>query len=109
MGTFSVTIRIGDLGGTSFQEVEAMADTGATTTVIPHTILVGLGIKPSRQEAFEYANGQQTRLDMAQATAQAEDGKPSLGSFLAKTECPRCWAPTRWKGCSWLWTHTTSG
>ena len=35
MGTFNVTIRIGDLGRTRFQEVEAMADTGATTTVIP--------------------------------------------------------------------------
>lgn len=72
MGTFSVTIRIVDLGGTRFEEVEAMADTGATTTVIPRTILDGLGIRPARQEIFEYASGQQTRLDMAQATAQTE-------------------------------------
>ena len=72
MGTFSVTIRIGDLSGTRFEEVEAMADTGATTTVIPRTILNGLGISPTRQETFEYASGQQARLDMAQATAQTE-------------------------------------
>ena len=73
MGTFSVTIRIGDLGGTRFEEVEAMADTGATTTVIPRTILNDLGISPTRQEIFEYASGQQTRLDMAHATAQTEE------------------------------------
>ena len=72
MGTFSVTIRIGDLGGTRFEEVEAMADTGATTTVIPRAILDGLGISPTHRETFEYASGQQTQLDMAQATAQAE-------------------------------------
>ena len=69
---FSVTIRIGDLSGTRFEEVEAMADTGATTMVIPRTILNGLGISPTRQETFEYASGQQARLDMAQATAQTE-------------------------------------
>ena len=72
MGTFSVTIRIGDLSGTRFEEVEAMADTGATTTVIPRTILNSLGISPSRQETFEYTSGRQARLDMAQATAQTE-------------------------------------
>ena len=71
MGTFNVTIRIGDLGGTRFEEVEAMADTGATT-VIPRTILNDLGISPTRQETFEYASGQQIRLYMAQATAQTE-------------------------------------
>jgi clan AA aspartic protease len=72
MGTFGVTIHIGDLGGTRFEEVEALADTGATTTVIPRPILNDLGISPTRQETFEYASGQQARLDMAQATAQTE-------------------------------------
>ena len=70
MGTFNVTIRIGDLSGSRFEDVEAMADTGATTTVIPRQILSGLGIIPTRQEAFEYASGEQAMLDMAQATAQ---------------------------------------
>ena len=72
MGTFSVMIRIGNLGGTNFEEVEALADTGATTTVIPREILTALGVSPTRQETFEFASGQQTSLDMAQATAQAE-------------------------------------
>ena len=72
MGTFSVTVRIGDLSGTRFEEVEVLADTGATTTVIPRAILYGLGISPTRRETFEYASGQQTQLDMAQASAQTE-------------------------------------
>ena len=72
MGTFNVIIRIGDLGGTRFEEVEAMADTGATTTVVPRTVLAGLGIRPARRETFEYAGGEQVELDMAQATAEME-------------------------------------
>ena len=72
MGTFNVTIRIGDLGGSRFEEVEAMADTGATTTVVPRTVLAGLGIRPTRRETFEYAGGERVELDMAQATAHAE-------------------------------------
>ena len=72
MGTFNVTIRIGDLGGTRFEEVEAMADTGATTTVVPRTVLNSLSIRPTRRETFEYAGGERVELDMAQATAQAE-------------------------------------
>ena len=72
MGTFNVIIRIGDLGGTRFEEVEAMADTGATTTVVPRTVLAGLGIHPARRETFEYAGGEQVELDMAQATAEME-------------------------------------
>ena len=91
MGTFNVTIRIGDLGGTRFQEVEAMADTGATTTVIPRTLLNGLGISPTRQETFEYASGQQARLDMAQATAQAEGRRrnvPAAGRLHAGRAVP---------------------
>ncbi len=102
MGTFTVAIRIGDLGGTRFEEVAALADTGATTTVIPRKILNDLGLSPTRQETFEYASGQQARLDLAQATAQVEgretvtwiifgeEGMPSLlgaytleGLFLA--------------------------
>ena len=72
MGTFNVTIQIGNLGGAHFEDVEVMADTGAITTVIPRPILAGLGIRPTRRETFEYAGGQRVELDMAQANARVE-------------------------------------
>ena len=77
MGTFNVTIQIGNLGGAHFENVEVMADTGAITTVIPSTILAGLGIGPTRRETFEYAGGQRVELDMAQANARVE-GKETI-------------------------------
>ena len=34
MGTFNVTIEIGDLNGQRFTEMEALVDTGATATMV---------------------------------------------------------------------------
>ena len=94
MGTFSTTIEIGDLNGERYESMVALADTGATTTVVPRSILDGLGILPTRQETFEYASGERVELDMAQAWARVqgretytwvifgEDGvSPILGAY----------------------------
>lgn len=94
MGTFNVTIGIANLNGAHFEDVAAMADTGAITTVIPRPILAGLGILPTRRETFAYAGGQRVQLDLAQARARVagretitwvifgEDGmSPLLGAY----------------------------
>ena len=70
MGTYPVQIEIGDLRGERYEEIEALVDTGATTTVIPGSTLRRLGLAPTRRETFEYASGQQVELDMAEAKAR---------------------------------------
>ena len=70
MGTFVVQIEIGDLRGEKFEDVEALVDTGATTTVVQGSTLRRLGIVPTRRETFEYAGGQQVKFDMAEAKAR---------------------------------------
>ena len=72
MGTFNLTIQIANLNGEHFEDIEVMADTGAITSVVPRAILEGLGIHPSKREAFEYAGGEQVQLDMAEARARVE-------------------------------------
>ena len=72
MPPFNTTIQIGNRNGERYEALEALADTGATTTVVPRSILDGLGILPARQETFEYASGQRVQLDMAQARARVE-------------------------------------
>ena len=72
VGTFNVAISVGDLRGEKFEEMEALVDTGATTTVVPGTALRRLGIAPTRRETFEYAGGQRVELDMAEAKARVE-------------------------------------
>ena len=94
MGLFNITIQIANRNGDHFEDVEVMADTGAITTVIPRSILAGLGITPSRRETFQYAGGEQVQLDMAEARARVseqetvtwvifgEDGmSPLLGAY----------------------------
>ena len=72
MGPFSVRIEIGGVGADDLEEMEALVDTGATTTVIPASTLKRLGISPTRRETFEYAGGERVELDMAEARARVD-------------------------------------
>ena len=72
MGIFNMTIQVANLNGERFEDVEVMVDTGAVTTVIPRSILEGLGINPTKRETFEYAGGERVELDMAQAWARVQ-------------------------------------
>jgi len=53
MGTFTVSIQIGDLAGQQFVEVQALVDTGSTYTVLPKEVLEQLGINQEGQRRFE--------------------------------------------------------
>ncbi len=57
MGTFAVSIEIGDPQGASFEQIEAVADTGAFYTMLPSSVLHGLGVTPQETESFELADG----------------------------------------------------
>ena len=72
MGTLSVTIAIGGVGAEDLEEVEALVDTGATTTVVPGSVLRRLGISPTRRETFAYAGRERVELDMAEARARVD-------------------------------------
>ncbi len=56
MGTFSVTIQVGDLAGQNFVDQEALVDTGSTYTVLPRETLDQLGIEQEGQRSFELAD-----------------------------------------------------
>ncbi|MFQ5880385.1 MAG: aspartyl protease family protein, partial [Dehalococcoidia bacterium] len=49
MGTFRVTIEVGDPQGERFEAVEALVDTGATYSVAPRSLLERLGVRPHRR------------------------------------------------------------
>ena len=72
MGTFSVKIEIGDPEGLRFEDVEALVDTGATTTVVEATVLERMGVVPIRRETVEYADGRRVELDMAETKVRVE-------------------------------------
>ena len=100
MGTFSVAIGIGDACGETFEEMEALVDTGATTTVIPGSALRRLGIAPTKSETFEYAGGERVELDMAEARARVAGRETTTWVISERRGRRRCWAHTRWKAYS---------
>lgn len=94
MGTFSVTIEIGDPQGQRFVEIEAMADTGAVTTMIPASVLHRLDVYPVVSDVFEYAGGEQVELYLGETRVRIgdryttswvifgeEDATPLLGAY----------------------------
>ena len=66
MGTFRVTIEIGDPQGQSYETIEALVDTGATYTTLPASFLKGLGVIPMTRGSFTLADGRQTEMELGQ-------------------------------------------
>ena len=67
MGTFSVSIGLAGLGRNSWITLDALVDTGASTTSLPSSMLRGLGIDPIMQKSFRFAQGDVRDLDVGQA------------------------------------------
>ena len=95
MGTFSVDIRVASMGCQVSENLPALVDTGAVFTVVPASTLSRLGVVPTTSRTFEYANGEQAELGIAEARVTAdghetmtwvmfgedESGEALLGSY----------------------------
>jgi predicted aspartyl protease len=57
MGTFRVNLWVGNLFADAGTTVEALVDTGATYSMIPDSVLRGLGIEPVESRTSRIANG----------------------------------------------------
>ena len=68
MGTFSVSMRVGDLTKTSFAEVEALADTGSVHSCIPEDILEGVNARPTETREFAFADDRVVNMPFGYAT-----------------------------------------
>ena len=80
MGTFKQSVAISDGNGGEERTVLAEVDTGATYTMLPDAVLrVSLGIRPTREEVFTFANGSKARLPVGDALLRAE-GKGGVQS-----------------------------
>ena len=77
MATFYTQIEVGDIDGNRFEQMDALVDTGAMTTVIPASILQRLGIAPTKSQVFDHADGYEVDLDMAEAKIKV-DGKETI-------------------------------
>ena len=66
MGTFEVSLEIGDSDGSRYQQVEVLVDSGAAYTWIPHTILDELDLEPAFRLAFLLADRREIERDVTE-------------------------------------------
>ncbi len=66
MGTFRVSIGIGDPQGQQYESLDALVDTGATYTTLPGSLLRRLGVPSDRRVEFELADGTIIEQDVGQ-------------------------------------------
>ena len=98
MGTFTVSIQVGDLAGQQFADVEALVDTGATYTVLPKDILDRLGIEGEGERRFELGDDRIVGYPIGYAAIRLEEREiialvvfapsgtaPSLGATTLET------------------------
>ena len=67
MGTFTVSLQVGDLEGRQYVEVEALVDTGATHTMVPSQVLTQLGLEAVEQVSFQLADDRVVDYDVGEA------------------------------------------
>ena len=72
MGTFRITIEIGDQSGANFQEVEALVDAGTTFTKVPWPILEALDVPADRTYTAMLADGRRVERELGWATIRLE-------------------------------------
>ena len=62
MSTFYVPIDLGDEQGANWRTLDALVDTGASTTSMPASVLQVLGVRPVATERFRFAQGELREL-----------------------------------------------
>ena len=72
MGTFSVSLRVGDLAKTAFVEVEALADTGSVHSFIPEDMLESVTVRPTETRGFAFADDRVVNMPFGYATFVVE-------------------------------------
>ena len=77
MGTFRVSIEVGDPLGQRYETVEVLVDTGATYATLPAPLLHGLGIVPHARDTFVLADGRRVERDIGRTWIRV-DGRAEL-------------------------------
>ena len=95
MGAFYVTFEVGDAKGKRFEEVRALADTGAAWTWLPREILERLGHKPTRKRRLQTADNRVIERDAAFVPVRiGDETNPSLCIFGDVASIPLLGATT---------------
>ena len=85
MGTFYTEIEVGDFTGESWVTIEALVDTGASTTSLPASVLQDLGVRALYTERFRFAQGEVREMPVGEARIRLA-GKEFTTQFVFNDE-----------------------
>ena len=68
MGTFNVSLQVGNLSKTSFATVQALADTGSVHSFIPEDVLESVNVLPTETREFAFADDRAFSIPFGYAT-----------------------------------------
>ena len=66
MGTFFIEIEVGTPDAQRWETVEALVDTGASQCSLPGSFLRDLGVSPTRQKEYRFAQGESRVIGVGQ-------------------------------------------
>lgn len=72
MGSFRVSIEIGDVQSQRFEAVDALVDTGTTYTLVSRSLLERLGVAPEERWPFTLADGRTREYDVGQVQVRLD-------------------------------------
>ena len=89
MGTFQVTIEIGDPQGQAWEGVDALVDTGSSYTWVARPVLERLGVLSQFQREFKTADGRVVQRDLAESMVRWNgETRTSLVVFGGDRDAP---------------------
>ena len=88
MGTFTVTIEIGDPQGTRFETLEAPVDTGASDTVVPRSVLERLGVPVQGRWPFALAGGREVEYAIGQTALRLNGASRIVTVVFGEANAP---------------------
>ena len=77
MGTFSVSMLVGDLQNRRFVQVEALVDTGSSDTLLPKDMLTSLGVEALERVSYELADERVVEYEVGEARIRL-DGRERI-------------------------------
>ena len=83
MSTFETTIRVSSLTGPGEAELVAIVDTGAFYSILPSSILDGVGVQRVGETRFVFADGRSGDNDIGYAFVSLNGGRavPTIVAF----------------------------
>jgi predicted aspartyl protease len=88
MGTFSVTVEIGDPQGTRFETLEALVDAGASDTVVPGPVRERIGVPVQDRWPFALADGREVEYAIGQTPLRLDGASRIVTVVFGDADAP---------------------